>query len=208
MGWQAGLASVVFTSSQAHSAAIDAVCGVDTNLDARLGHSAAIDAETATTGFIDNYNSALAAQVGLDSSQPFLTAKEFDRGEAGTTTIITPPSGGGGGATMLYGVSSQPIGGHRVVAAPLTDIQYANSSTLFVILGITTGSADAGSQIEIAVEGEIDEPTWNWTPGPVYVGVNGLLTQVAPSTGVVQQIGVALASTKILIRIGPAIKLI
>ena len=77
------------------------------------------------------------------------------------------------------------LGGHRVVRQTATGPDYADSGVLLHqenILGLTTGAASAGSLVTIQRDGEIIEPSWNWTAGLVFLGHNGLLTQALPTS--------------------------
>lgn len=50
-------------------------------------------------------------------------------------------------------------------------------------LGITISSASSGREIVVKRSGTIDDASWNWTPGLVYLGTDGMLTQTVPTTG-------------------------
>jgi len=120
------------------------------------------------------------------------------------------PPGPPGENPSLYIIASTNIGGHRVVKSTLTGCTYADSavlSDLGKILGITSSATEQGNLTKIHTSGEIEESTWNFTTGPVYLGSTGVLTQTLPATGFIQQVGVAISSTKIAIQIHPSIKL-
>lgn len=207
-GWIVGLVAATLITSQAHSASLFVESSAVVSFDARASHPATLAVEQSTQTTFANFNTTLAIAVGVADDLPFMLAKEFDRGAGGgAVTIITPPSTGGG--DTLTGLSAVALGGHRIVNGPLGDLSYAGpSGPLGLVLGMTTGAASAGDPVTVQTAGDIDEPSWNWTPGPVFLDANGTMTQTAPESGFLQQIGVASAPTKILIRIGPAIKLI
>jgi hypothetical protein len=47
----------------------------------------------------------------------------------------------------------------------------------------------------------IDEPSWNWEPqGLLFLGSNGLLTQTAPTSGMLFCLGFAVTETRAFIR--------
>lgn len=50
-------------------------------------------------------------------------------------------------------------------------------------LGITISSASLGREVVVKRSGTIDDASWNWTPGLVYLGADGMLTQTVPTTG-------------------------
>lgn len=69
------------------------------------------------------------------------------------------------------------------------------------VIGIVKAAASINDLVEIYTAGTVTNPAWNWTPGPVYVNTSGTLTQTEPTTGYVVKVGVATASTKLLIDI-------
>lgn len=96
------------------------------------------------------------------------------------------PQGESGGATVT-GIAAGSIGGGRVVAFSETGkITYASCDSLFdasVVLGITNSAAIANDPIYITRSGEITDSSWNWIPKqPIYLGINGVLTQTLPPT--------------------------
>jgi len=113
-----------------------------------------------------------------------------DKGDAGSSTEIISTAG-----TIL--------GGNRAVIIDNDLVYYADYTTLshrHKIAGITTHSAIQGAEIIIQASGEMTEPSWNWETGkPIFVGGNGYLTQVVPSSGFQLEIASPLSSTKIFI---------
>jgi hypothetical protein len=107
----------------------------------------------------------------------------------------------------LAQVAAVPIGGHKAVRAVVGGVAPASASDVSqanTIIGITRGAAGVGALADIAFGGEVEEPTWAWSLGPIYLGENGTLTQTPPSVGFVQRLGTALSPTKIAVLIGPA----
>jgi hypothetical protein len=120
------------------------------------------------------------------------------------------PPGRDGSAVGVTAVSSIAISGHRVVLVPATDVQYASNDDpthVNKVLGLTNNAAAAGDDIEVVTAGEVIEPSWNWTPGPVYLGLNGLLTQTVPTSGFIKQVGIAMTATRLLVAFWPPIML-
>lgn len=72
-----------------------------------------------------------------------------------------------------------------------------------LILGVTVETAGVGKSLSIRLVGEIEDLNWNWSPGALYCGFNGELTQVPPSGAWQRQIGAALSPTKILVSMRP-----
>lgn len=106
-------------------------------------------------------------------------------------------------------LAGEALGGHRAVhVAADGSARYASASlpaTAAAVIGITAGAAALGASVSVQTGGRIVEPSWNWTPGPVYLGESGLLSQTPPASGTVKEIGVALAATELLIDIKPEI---
>lgn len=91
------------------------------------------------------------------------------------------PIGPTGGSTVAK-VAAQTLSGHRIVrTVDATQVDYCDADTLAhrdTLLGMTTGAAISGAAVNVQAAGEIDEPSWTWTPGqPVFCGPNGTLTQ-------------------------------
>lgn len=85
------------------------------------------------------------------------------------------------------------------------ELEYASSNNLNHvdrILGITTNSANIGNKIIIRLKGNIVNPTWDWDISkPVYLGLDGELTQIIPEEGFIHKIGIASSSTKLFIHL-------
>ena len=128
-------------------------------------------------------------------------------GGADYATGWTDPPGATQAITLVAG---EALGGHRAVyVAGDGSARHASASlpaTAAALAGITTGAATVGEAVAVQTAGRIVEPSWAWTPGPVYLGASGLLTQTPPAMGAVKEIGVALAATELLIRIQPEIE--
>jgi len=113
--------------------------------------------------------------------------------------VIEPQSQGG---TSIWLPALRDLSGHRVVKAVFGGADYAssdNAADANTVVGLTVGAAAQGQPIKIQAEGEITEPSWNWVEGPVFNGINGLLTQTEPSAGYSLIVGIAIDATTILI---------
>lgn len=70
------------------------------------------------------------------------------------------------------------------------------------IVGITLAGGAVGAQIKVAQTGDtVTNPTWAFTPGPVYVGAAGQLTQTP--AGYIALIGYAISPTSVLVLVTP-----
>lgn len=86
---------------------------------------------------------------------------------------------------------------------------YASPATLSdaVVVGITSTAANALEAVSVATAGIVEDSSWTWTKGPVFLGTNGTLTQSAPTAGaIVVQIGRAITATKLQVDIEPIIQ--
>lgn len=113
-----------------------------------------------------------------------------------------PP--GQAGVTYLTFLADGALGGHRaVVMTTVGKVGYADNTMLTHangVLGITIGAAADGDSVNVQTTGEVIEPSWNWTLNlPVFLSVNGLLTQTYPTGEFVLIIGVPTAPTKLII---------
>jgi hypothetical protein len=112
-----------------------------------------------------------------------------------------PPGSGGPQTVVLQAAIA--LGGHRIVcvdsAGQAIYPDRSNPAHADAVVGITTGAASAGADVTVQTTGEMIESSWSWSPGPIWVGDNGLLTQTSPTSGWVQMIAIALSATKIVV---------
>lgn len=118
--------------------------------------------------------------------------RQGEPGVSGASHILTYPAG-------------EILSGHRMVVLNDGEAFYADSTILNHanrVVGMTTGAAMLGADVPIHTEGEITEPSWNWTLDvPVWLGLTGLLTQVVPTSGFSLIIGFPLSAVKLFISI-------
>jgi hypothetical protein len=111
---------------------------------------------------------------------------------------------------MVEAVAGQNLSGHRAVAIINNLAVYGSHTTpehLGCIRGITVGATTSGETALVQVFGPMTEPSFSFIPGPIFVAVNGTLTQTPPTTGWLQQIAVADSATSIFIDIHAPIAL-
>lgn len=91
-----------------------------------------------------------------------------------------------------------------VVSNPNGYIEHAsnlNPSHVYAILGITITGGIYGQYATIQYTGVISDPAWSWNHGyPVYLGEDGVLTQIQPTEGFIYQIGYATTPHEIALR--------
>jgi hypothetical protein len=119
------------------------------------------------------------------------------------------------GQLRASGTASMTLSGHRVVTQGSDGrLGYASNDNPAMVqspLWITMGAASSGAAVEVVMFGALIEPSWSWTPGPLYLGAAGALTQTPPSAlagaAFLAQIGVANGATSVFIDRGPSILL-
>lgn len=141
--------------------------------------------------------------IATDDTPSVLVAAE--QGPAGKTGDVGPP-GPAGGTAFTRVAAANVSGGKALTLNAAGECLHADGADMTManrVAGIALNGGLPGDLITIVVTGgEIDEPTWNWIEGnPIFLGPDGALTQVAPSTGFVLVIGVAVGPTRILVKI-------
>ena len=114
---------------------------------------------------------------------------------AGTLTIA---SSGSGPATLT---ASGAISALRMVVAEAGAGRYPDTSVAADagrVVGMAITSASSGDPFDVLTSGEYTDAGWSWSPGPVFCGASGVLTQTV-GTGWVLEVGRALSATRILI---------
>ncbi len=140
-------------------------------------------------------------------------------------TLIKQVAGGwqpadiaGGGAlagqVKLTALAAEDLSGHRIVTPRTTgSVKYASASDGEIIhapLWLTLGAALAGDPVELLLFGPTVESSWLWVPGPVFLGDDGLLTQLPPTSAsavFLAQVGTATAATRMVVDRQPSIVL-
>lgn len=78
---------------------------------------------------------------------------------------------------------------------------------IFLILGVTLTAADKDELLNVQRSGAIDESSWSWTPGPIWLGASGGLTQDPPVSGFDMLVGAAVSATRIILNLQEPIEL-
>lgn len=82
-----------------------------------------------------------------------------------------------------------------------------NAAHLNTLIGLAKQTGNIGNVIAVAEDEYMTNTSWAWQPDkPVFLGTDGTLTQTLIGVLFVQQIGVALTPTKIVIRIAQPIR--
>lgn len=108
--------------------------------------------------------------------------------------------------------TNTPIGGDRVVTQWGNFLRYVDvtdPADIFNAVGITCGATNASEVAKVQRQGTKEDSAWNWEIGqPIYLGVNGILTQtVTPEFKFLRIVALPLTPTKIFIRLHPPVLL-
>lgn len=121
-----------------------------------------------------------------------------------TTVSVPGPQGAKGDPGEANVTQSHEAGtnlsGHRAirVASGLAYVcDGTNAAHIGRAIGISTGAAVAGADVEVQTAGLLTEPSWTWADGPVFVGASGVLTQSVVGLAYLHQIGLAVSATQI-----------
>lgn len=130
----------------------------------------------------------------------------LDGGGAVPTSQLPPP-----GDT---GTAGATVGGQRVLVSQAGQLIHGSADTadhFGRVVGVSANAAITGAPVRYVSAGVINDPSFSFTEGPVFAGLNGTMTQTYPTVGggfvFLQQIGYASSSTRLLIQIAPPILL-
>lgn len=117
--------------------------------------------------------------------------------------------GPAGGATTVT-VGATPLSGHSAVAADaaglLIKADCTNPAHRGAVLGLLANAYSPGDQAVVQTAFTLEHAGWTWTPGPVFVGTAGQLTQTLPVGAVFSQVVAhALSPTLVLVDVQPPI---
>lgn len=104
---------------------------------------------------------------------------------------------------MVIRNATQVTGGHRVMVSIGGNLEYADQTNLTHadrICGMTLNAANIGEPLRIQTVGNIRDPIFTWVVGtPLYLGTNGMLTDIVPTTGILWQLAEMVAENTILL---------
>jgi hypothetical protein len=119
-----------------------------------------------------------------------------------------PPGVPGASTQFEYHPAGMTLGGNRAVTVnSLGQLVYPDQTQINTwCLGVTKHSALTGELVQVQIFGSHTEPSWSWNAGePVFLGLNGTLTQIPPVSGQFVTVGTAQTPTRIFIDINPPI---
>lgn len=157
----------------------------------------------ATVEFRDNELSEVELEhlVCLEQSEVLLV-EQGGQGPPG------PPGPDGGSAVQR--IAATELSALRVVyelEGQVRLLDYRDDEHVDLVLGITLTAATAGAPINVQRSGWLEDAGWSWSPGRVWLGADGGLTQSAPLDGYDLLLGVATSATRITLDIQEPIQL-
>lgn len=108
------------------------------------------------------------------------------------------------GGSALQRVAGETIS--ALVAAYEVDgsvyaLDYRDAVHADLLVGITLSAATTGEVVNLQSSGPLDDSSWSWVLGPVWVGIDGRLTQAPPDDGIDLLIGSAVSATRIALNL-------
>jgi len=86
-------------------------------------------------------------------------------------------------------------------------LDYRDDAHIDLLLGITLTAAGAGAPVNVQRSGVLEDSNWSWTPGRVWLGPDGSLTQTPPADGYCVLIGSATSATRLTLNLQDPIEL-
>lgn len=128
----------------------------------------------------------------------------------GLVQFFVGPRGPAGDAALLS--VGAPLSGHSAVAlsaaGQLAPADCTLPGHLGAVLGVVASAYMTGSEAEVANNTPMEHAGWAWTPGPVFVGTAGQLTQSLPPGALFSQVvGHAVSATRVLIDVQPPVSI-
>lgn len=122
----------------------------------------------------------------------------------------TPGEPGPAGGSAVQRIAGETLSSLRVVYeqdGQVLSLDNSDTDHIYQLLGVTLSAATAGSQINVQTMGSIDDSGWAWTPGPIYLGAGGAITQTPATDGHLVFLGAATSATRINLNINEPIDL-
>ncbi len=127
---------------------------------------------------------------------------------------VQGPAGRDGAAENRFdfrAVAQSNLSGHRAVRLNADGkFEYAalTVDSVFETCGITVGAISQNQTGVARSVGVIDEGSWAWQTGAIFLAADGILTQTPPTSGYLLEVARAISATKILVSIKQPIKLL
>lgn len=118
----------------------------------------------------------------------------------GPRGLTGDPGPAGDASIVLAATAVRDLSGHRVVKVFSGQADYPDRTGDYnARLGVTQGAALEGDAVQVSLAGPLTEPSWSFTPGPVFVGDAGALTQTVPISGPIIRVGSAISATELIV---------
>ena len=115
---------------------------------------------------------------------------------------IAVSAAGGANANTVVVESETILSGQRIIANTASGVVYASRDLLETVQTVLGFTKNAGTVLEVIVQGVYSDPTMAWDPLlPLWLGINGELTQVKPTAGYLLEVGKVITPTEIVINI-------
>lgn len=115
------------------------------------------------------------------------------------------------GGTGFTRIASVTISALRIVweaaDGTIRPLDYRDADNITRLVGIAIGSGDTGVTIAIQRSGPLDAAGLGLTPGLVWLGIDGALTQTPPTDGYDVLIGYVVAPSRLYLDIQPPVDL-
>lgn len=145
-----------------------------------------------------DYDNEIYVAREITGDEEWITVEDGNGVDGNPKVTVTDAAKAG--YTRIIGTAVEDIHGLRAVVIEDGEVRHptlADVSDAVKIAGIAVNAATIGSEVTVQTGGTITEGSWTWSGGNVFVEEEGVLTQVAPTTGYVVSIGRATDSTTI-----------
>jgi len=86
-------------------------------------------------------------------------------------------------------VAGSPINGHRAVEFDADGALRHTTGLPWALAGVVLDAAVVGAPVRVFREGSVSYEGWSWVDGPVFALDEGVLSQTAPASGILQIVG-------------------
>ena len=160
-----------------------------------------VDHDTETDVLVEREVDVVLEQSGPEE----IIVTEAEQGPPGPQGIQGPAGG-----TTTVTVGATPLSGHSAVAVDaaglLIQADCTNPAHRGAVLGLLANAYSPGDQAVVQTAFTLEHSGWTWSPGPVFVGTAGQLTQTLPVGAVFSQVVAhALSPTLVLVDVQPPI---
>lgn len=108
---------------------------------------------------------------------------------------------GTGGTTQVVRQTSGALSALRVVwedeLGVVRPLDASDAGHIDLVCGLTLTGASGPADVTVQRSGPVDDAAWAWTPGRVWLGAGGALTQVVPAAGFDLVVGFAVSPTRL-----------